>query len=235
MRRALAILCVFLLLASGLTWPLSLHLADAAEDHSDALLNVWINAWEQRQLLSDPLRLFDANIFYPYTRTLAYSEIILPNALLGLPVRLATGNPLLSYNLVLLATFVLSGFAAYLLLRRRTGSHWAGLAAGVVFAFNAYKLSNLAQVQLLSLQWLPLALLYLDAALREAGGPRRQRRNAALLALFCVLQALSSFYYAILSGLALALYLLVFIVSNRRRLSRPIPAASAGIPAPRAP
>jgi len=81
----------------------------------------------------------------------------LPHALLALPFSLASGNPILGYNLALILSFVLSGFACYLLVRRMTRNAWAGLAAGIVFSFNAYKMSNLAQVQLLTLQWLPLA------------------------------------------------------------------------------
>ena len=139
---------LFPALSAIFTYPLVLHLADAVEDGQDALLNVWILAWDGHALLTDPLRLFDANIFYPFTRTLAYSEINLSQALLALPATLVSGNPVLGYNVALLLTFVLSGWGMYLLARRLTGSRWAGLGAGIVFAFNAYKLSNLAQIQL---------------------------------------------------------------------------------------
>ena len=72
--------------------PLALHLADAVEDPQDALLNVWITAWDGHQLLSDPSHLFDANIFYSYPRTLAYSELLLGNALLDTTAAFA--NPI---------------------------------------------------------------------------------------------------------------------------------------------
>ena len=75
MRKATAAaLLLFVVLSLVLTYPLPFHLADAVEDRQDALLNVWITAWDGHQLLSDPLHLFDANIFHPYPRTLAYSE-----------------------------------------------------------------------------------------------------------------------------------------------------------------
>ncbi len=253
MRAAIAVLLVFVILTLGLTWPLALHAADAVEDRQDALLNTWILAFEGQQLLRDPLRLFDANIFYPYPRTLAFSESILPNALVALPLSLATDNPVVGYNVSLLMTFVLSGFAMYLLALKTTGSRWGGLAAGVLYAFNAYRMSNIAQVQLLALQWLPLALLYVwrvafadggamerltgarpmisspaDAGRASTGRPLGSGlgRCAFLLALFFVLQALSSFYYAILTALAAAIWVVVAVaVAGKRPSSRAVATA----------
>ncbi|MGD8398442.1 MAG: hypothetical protein PVG11_06260, partial [Anaerolineae bacterium] len=73
-QKTLSALFLFAILSLVLTYPLPLHLADAVEDRQDALLNVWITAWDGHQLVADPLHLFEANIFHPYPRTLAYSE-----------------------------------------------------------------------------------------------------------------------------------------------------------------
>ncbi len=198
MRKATAAaLLLFVILSLVLTHPLPLHLADAVEDRQDALLNVWITAWDGHQLLTDPLHLFDANIFYPYSRTLAYSELLLGNALLSLPITAVTGNPVLGYNVALLLSFILSGFGTYLLVRKLTGSSGAGLVAGTIFAFSSYRMTNLAQAQLLATQWIPFTLLALYQLVRQP----RARYLAPLVLFFC-LQALSSFYYGILLALA---------------------------------
>lgn len=228
-RESAAALLLFSSLSALFTYPLVLHLADAVEDGQDALLNVWILAWDGHALLSDPLRLFDANIFHPFTRTLAYSEVNLSQALLALPATLISGNPVLGYNLALLLTFVLSGWGMYLLARRLTGSPWAGLGAGIVFAFNAYKLSNLAQIQLLSLHWLPFALLFLDRLLRPApSAPPRSLRaslgdtwgDTLAVAVFLVLQALASFYYALFAALAVGLFIACRFAADRHLITR---------------
>ncbi len=198
-RATVAALLLFVVLSLVLTYPLVLHMAGAVEDRQDALLNVWITAWDGHQLLSDPLDLFDANIFYPYPRTLAYSELLLGNALLALPVTAATGNPVLGYNLALLLSFVLSGLGTYLLVLQLTRSPGAGLVAGTIFAFSAYRMTNLAQAQLLTTQWMPFALLALFQLVRRP----RARYVAAFVLFFC-LQSLSSFYYAILLAMAVA-------------------------------
>ena len=200
MRRATtAALLLFIVLSLVLTYPLALHLADAVEDRQDALLNVWITAWDGHQLLSDPLDLFDANIFHSYPRTLAYSELLLGNGLLALPVTAATDNPVLGYNVALLLSFLLSGFGTYLLVLALTRSPGAGLVAGTIFTFSAYRMTNLAQAQLLTTQWMPFALLALLQLMR-----RPRARHVATFVLFFCLQALSSFYYAILLAMAAA-------------------------------
>ncbi|MGE5265516.1 MAG: hypothetical protein ACM3S0_19230, partial [Acidobacteriota bacterium] len=68
----------FLALTFVMTNPLVLHVASAVEDRQDALLNTWIIAWVGHGLLTDPLHLFNTNIFYPYPNTLAFSETLIP-------------------------------------------------------------------------------------------------------------------------------------------------------------
>jgi hypothetical protein len=60
-------------------------------------------------------------------------------------------------------------------------------------------MTNLAQAQLLTTQWMPFALLALFQLMRQ---PRP--RTVAIFVLFFCLQALSSFYYAILLAMAVA-------------------------------
>jgi hypothetical protein len=208
-------LLLFVVVSLIFTYPLASHLADAVEDRQDALLNVWITAWDGHQLLTDPLHLFDANIFYPYRYTLAYSELLLGNALLALPITAASGNPVLGYNVALLLSFILSGLGTYLLVRRLTGRPGAGLVAGLIFAFSSYQMSNLAQAQLLAMQWLPFTLLALHQMLRH---PRP--RYAAAFVLFFWLQTVTSFYYGIMLGLAVFGFWILdfgFMIYRRRR------------------
>jgi hypothetical protein len=211
-NKTLVVLLIFIILSLVFTYPLPLHLGSAVEDRQDALLNVWITAWDGHQLLADPLHLFDANIFHPYPRTLAYSELLLGNALLALPLSAATGNPVLGYNVALLLSFALSALGAYLLVRRLTRSAAAGVVAGLIFAFSSYRMTNVAQAQLLTTQWMPFALLALYELIH-----RSRPRHAALFVLFFSLQALSSFYYGILLALVVVAYGLWAVAVRRRK------------------
>ncbi len=202
-------LVIFVALTGVLTNPLVLHLTNAVEDKQDALLNTWIIAWVGHALITAPLDLFHANIFYPYRNALAFSETLLPQGLFALPFNLAFDNTILGYNLVLLASFWLAAYAMYLFVYDLTRARGAAIVAGTIFAFNPYNLGNLAQVQLLSFGWMPLALMWLRRLLTAANFrfSISDFRLAFLFALFFSLQALSSFYYAFLAGFAVGLYI----------------------------
>jgi hypothetical protein len=101
----------------------------------DPALNCWILGWDASHLtrfLGGNLYVldgfWDANIFYPATGALAYSEMLLVQAVQALPVYVLTGNPVLCYNLLFLSTFVLSGLGMYLLVRDLTGDPRTGAA-----------------------------------------------------------------------------------------------------------
>lgn len=229
MRKHLAAALLFLVLTLILTNPLVLNLWDSVQDKQDGLLNTWILAWVGHALIADPLNLFNTNIFYPYPDTLAFSEILFPAGLFTLPITLATNNPILSNNLALLFMLWLNAFGMYLFVFDLTRRAEAGWIAGAIFAFNPFNLGNLAQLQLVTLGFLPLALLCLNRLL-NAREPMEiiydigrypissRARDGFLFALFFALQALSSFYYALLAGFAVALYLLWWLYTRRASL-----------------
>ena len=148
------------------TWPLAAGLArDIPWDLGDSLLNAWILAWDADRMLRflggdlGALRNFwNANIFYPEPLTLAYSEHLFAQAVQILPVYALTGNIILSYNLLFLSTFVLSGLGMFLFVREVTGSARAGFAAGLIYAFAPYRVPQFSHLQVISSQWMPFVL-----------------------------------------------------------------------------
>jgi hypothetical protein len=212
----------FLVLALGNTAPLWFHLDIAVPgDIGDPLLNAWILAWDAHALLHQPNRLFDANIFFPLPNTLAYSEHLLATALLAMPLQVASGQPLLTYNVTLLVSFALSGLGMYLLCLQWTGRRIAALVAGLAYAFAPYRLASISHLQLLTVQWLPLSLLALDhmlARIGQGGGEDERAKTEnrdiwkalVLFGVFTLLQVLSSWYLAVFSAAVLVLYLLTW-------------------------
>ena len=74
-RLAAGALAACLALAVLHTWPLATGPAVLSRhDNADAMLNEWIVAWVAHQAPRAPLHLFDANIFHPEPRALAFSE-----------------------------------------------------------------------------------------------------------------------------------------------------------------
>ena len=198
-RLELAALALFVALAVFHTWPLaSAPGVYCRNDNGDAVLNEWIVSWVAHQVVTDPVHLFDANIFYPERRTLAYSEHMLPQVLMVAPILWRGGSPVLAFNLALLAGFVLTAWAMSHMVRTWTGSWTAGILAGSLAAFNAHTLTRLAHLQAQHVEFLPLALLALDRLLRT---PRV--RHALALAGWFVLQALTSGYFLLFTTVAM--------------------------------
>ena len=77
-------------LAVAMSWPLVLHLgSDVGKDLGDPLLQAWQVAWIGHALLHAPLDLWQANTFWPYDDTLAFSDVLVGYAPAGLMAQAA--------------------------------------------------------------------------------------------------------------------------------------------------
>ena len=201
------------------TWPLALGLGrDVAWDLGDPVLVMWILSWDCEELLrilgGDLSRIttfFNGNIFYPAPLTLAYSDHLFAQAIQIFPVWVVSGNPILSYNLLFISTFVLSGLGMYLLMRELTGNPTAAFVAGLLFAFAPYRLPQSSHLQVLSSQWMPFVLFGMTRYF--ATGRLRPLAGAAVS---LVLQALSSGYHLLYFPPFAAVYLLWEVARHHR-------------------
>ena len=183
------------------SWPLASDPAGLARlDNHDAELNTWIVAWVAHVLPRDPLNLFDAPILHPETQTLAFSEHMFVPAVMGAPLLWAGLSPVTVYNLLIIAGLALSGWSMYLLMRRWTGSEWAGIIAGLLYAFNAHVLVRFVHLQAHHVEFFPLILYAFDRVLVD-----RRMRDAVLLAAAFVLQSLCSNYLLVFMTYALVI------------------------------
>jgi hypothetical protein len=199
-RQHAAAAALFIALTVAMTWPLTPNVARAVSDPGDPFINIWILDWDWWATLHQPLALFDANAFHPARYALAFSENLCGVALPLFPLRAAGVTPIAAYNVAMLAGFAFSGFAAYLLGRRITGSFVAGIAAGIFYAFVPFRFVHLAHVQHVWGGWLPLLLLTL---LQFADSPAR--RNAVLFAATFVMNGLTNIHYLLFGALASAI------------------------------
>ena len=148
-------------------------------------------------LLHQPWAIFDANIYYPYSNTLAYSENLIGSAVLAAPMIWLTGNLVLAMNLAALPTCVLCGSrrlraGTVARLRRGRGVYlWAGLRIA------SPRFIKMGQLHMNAVQWIPFALTYLHAYFER--GRRADLRKALG---FGSLQALASGHGAVFLGLA---------------------------------
>ncbi len=223
-RPAAAALALTAALAVLHTWPLGSDVSGQSRlDNGDTALNTWIVAWVAHQLPRDPLRVFDAPIFHPERRTLAYSEHLLAQGAMAWPLRAAGLSPTATYNLLVLAGFALSAWAMWRLVAAWTGDEAAGAVAGCAFAFNAHLLTRFAHLQALHAEFVPIVLLAVD---RLATAPRL--RHALLLTLGLVLVGLTSVYLLIFTAAAAVIGLLARWPEWRARWVSAIGWAGAG-------
>lgn len=164
----------------------------AVPDHGDPLFSIWRIAWVLHQLVASPAQLFDANIFFPATLTLTFSDPIIVPALLSAPLLAAGLHPVPAYTALVFGAFWLSGVATYLLVERLTRSPLAAFIAGAMYATAAFRFDHYSHLELQMTFWMPAGLLALHLFLQTA-----RWRYAAALAAAGVLQLYSSMYYAV--------------------------------------
>ncbi|HEY5906770.1 MAG TPA: hypothetical protein VIZ31_01935, partial [Vicinamibacteria bacterium] len=114
---ALGAFGVYALLAVAMTWPLARAPHRLLHGNADVYGNVWAMSWVAHQLPRDPGQLFDSNIYFPHTKSLAYAESLVPQGLQALLVVSLGGSPALAYNLVFWMSFAVAGLGVVLLAR----------------------------------------------------------------------------------------------------------------------
>ena len=194
--------------------------------------NLW---WVRHALVDLGTNPFDCDyLFYPLGINLAFYTLTVLNGLLSIPLQVVFGLVPAS-NLLLLSSFVLSGYGAFLLAflilcprqHERDGAdqrhpplvpaqYVAAFVAGLLYAFSSSKLAYaaLGQWNIASSQWIPFYVLYLFKVTQH---PRRWRYRV-LGRLFLLLQAYAELTYATFLVLFTALWLLWQVLVHRRNL-----------------
>ena len=191
-------MAVLLLLAILHTWPLATDPGRLSRHNDDEWLNAWAVSWIAHQLPRDPFGLFDANMYWPTEKALAYTEPLIVPALLGAPLRWLGASAMMTHNLLVLLGLTLTALAMYWLVVAWTGDPWAGVLAGAVLAFSCPLLTRMSHLQVLHLYSLPLALLAFDRLVRHA-----KARDAVRLGLWVLCAALTSGYLVVFVTTAL--------------------------------
>ena len=173
-RRLGLVSALYAVLTFAMAYPLSASPGSTVVwDAPDTHVYLWTLAWDAYAFLHRPLLIFDANIYYPFTNTLAYSENLIGTAFVAAPIIWLTGNPVLGMNLAALIACMLCGVGAYVLARRWRLSPYAAFLCGLVFEFAPPRFIKLGQLHLTAIQWIPFTLAFLHSYLEH--GKERSR------------------------------------------------------------
>jgi hypothetical protein len=184
--------------------------------HTDLEAEAWIVARGAYALVHHPLRFFDGEHCAPTEKSLAYGPAMLTMAILAIPAYLATGDPVLTFNLDLVLYSLIGAAAMYLLITAWTGVPGAGIVAGLLFGFHRIRMVGIAFAMDWNLAWTVFALFFARRLFA-----RGRWSDAAGLALVVSLQIWESMYTLLAAVLLSAPFALWLIVRYRFRAVRP--------------
>jgi hypothetical protein len=222
-REHFFVLGLYLVLTVVLTWPLALHFATHVPgDGSDDPALVWNLWWVKHAVVdlhSNPL-LCDY-MFYPLGIDLTFYTLTIVNGFASVPLQPLMGLVSTS-NLIVFATFVLSAYGAYLLVRYllpRDVHPAVPFIAGLIYAFssNRFLYASLGQFNILSTQWIPFYVLFLIKTRRRPGG----MQYPLLAAVFLLLNGYTEFTYASFLLVFTLIYLLYWLATEGWRENLP--------------
>ncbi len=202
----LLVLLFYSLITVAISYPIIPHLRDHvigayAEDNLHFVWELWYAAHALFDLHKSPF--FDPDVYYPYGFSLIKNQDLSPaTVLLFAPLTRLIGE-VATFNLLILASFVLTAFGAYLLAFELWGSRAGALLAGLIIGFCPYRFAHAGgHLSIASTQWILFFFLYLERLLRK---PRA--RSAILAGTFFALSALVTWYYFFMVPLVALFYI----------------------------
>jgi hypothetical protein len=206
-------LVFFTVMSIVMTYPLITKMGAAAlgGGGGDGTYFIWLVGWYQKALFQLKISPFFAPYLnYPQGWNLATTDITPVMVALALPGS-ALFNPTWGFNFAMLLSFILSGWAMYLWVRHLTGDNWAGLVAGMVFAFLPYRIAHLVvgHLSLAGTQWFPFYFWGLFDLLKQE---KFSWKPVLMAGIAAGLIGLTSPYYVYMTMLMTVVFLLGFIL-----------------------
>lgn len=210
-----------LLLLCGLValalWPWPLHFRTGFPDHFDPPFHAWKLQVDADKLLQNHELIpeTNTNIYYPYANEFYFDALLWPQGVVAAFLKAAGCGPILSYNLVFLFFWGLSGLFMYLLLRELDMGRWPSLFGAAAMCLIPYRISYYVEFNMQMCFGLPLFLLFWIRYVKKPGV-----WNAIGLALAFWLQSVSELYQAVILALIFPLLILPFLPELFRKYGR---------------
>jgi hypothetical protein len=227
------------LLAVAMTWPtLRYPMYTLPQDLGDPSRQAWQMSWLGHILITDPIRVWQSNAYFPAADAFAFGDSLLGYSLAGM---LGTGPSaaILRYNIVFVLAHALLVIGAYALVRQLGALRTGAAVAAVAFAYAPWRLAQEGHLDIVSAGGIPLALAMLARghgySLRH--GLRAERRSAtwAILGwLVAIWQLTLGFSLGVPFAYALGVLVICLFLAGVIHHLRPLPKrdqAAAGAPA----
>ncbi|MUH52081.1 MAG: hypothetical protein F2789_12815, partial [Actinobacteria bacterium] len=177
----------------------------------DAFLVLALVRWGAQRSSSLYSGFWQGPMFSSGHNVMAYTETFLP---LTVPFRLinaVTGSPIVAFNVLYIASWVLCLECTYLLLARLTSCRSASLVGSLAFTFSTIRLAQTGHYQLMFAIGIPLGLLLLFRLFDRPSIGRAIALSAVLAGQF-----LTTAYYGLILTVSVAVIAAVMTIRRRR-------------------
>jgi hypothetical protein len=187
----------------------------AALARLDLTMVLWVVTGNADRILTRPAQLRAEGQCHPLPRAYTLGEHMLGESLLATVPLALTGDPIASYNVLLIASLWIAALAMFLCARHFTRSDPAAFVAGLLFGLEPARIKDAAHPFVHGDLWAPLALLFLHRTFARGG-----LRNALGCALFVGLTVLESLYALLGVVIVLGTYGAYAARCHRREVAR---------------
>jgi hypothetical protein len=206
---------VYLAATVAVTWPWATrfrtHVLGFPSDNFEYLWKFW---WV-REHITDLDRLFHAAHVFPQAGGYHLGATdMTPSATFLFAPLTAIAGPVITYNVVMILSFVLAGLGVYLLARRFGASRLPALTAGAAFAFCPFHFWQTVHLNIFQIGYTPFVFLAADRLLFL-----QRRRDGLLFGVAMALAGLTSWYRLVF----LILTVPVFLLFRWRRAGASLP------------
>ena len=168
---------LFIVLTLVMTYPVIAHPNTHLVGFGDDMwVHYWNNWWVKKVLTEGGSVYSTGLLFHPQTVSLVYHNFGWVNVAGWLLLEPIVSG-IAASNLVYLANVTLCAFAMFLLARHLLKSAGAAFIAGLVYGYWPYRLSDYGHPNMISTQWLPLALLCVILLVRDWQALRRMETS----------------------------------------------------------
>lgn len=206
---AILFFLVFIFIFRNLVFNINKNLISQA----DYLFVIWQIYQNINKILTlDFLNFFNINAFYPNKLTLLFSDTLLPQSILALPLSLITNNRILVFNILFIFTFLLDYLSLFLFWQKLFKNDLISFIGSIFFIFSPYFHLQLGHFQMLS-YWPFFFSLYFLLKNKE----KKAFKNIFYVGFFLAIQFLASVYIAYFLAFMVFIFYLVYIPGSKQK------------------
>jgi hypothetical protein len=198
-----------------MTYPIIFRLSDSIiGGGGDTYWCINIMWWFKKSLLDPNLSFYNTTyLYYPTGASLAFSDVAPFLMIISLPLQILFGR-IITYNILILSSFILSSFGAYLLVEYLTNDKKASFVAGIIFSFCPQHLMQvLGHLNIVSIQFIPFFILYFLKTVKDG-----KKKDAVLAAIFLSIASLCTWYNAIYLLLFVGFYVVFSLFEDKEKI-----------------